>query len=255
MHFRKRYHREFRQQVRRFRAEFSKFVLQESGTEVLCGPIKGFRFIEESFWGGVSDTATKIFGLYEQQNLAVFERQRKSVLVDIGAADGFWGVGLVFAGKFEKSICFEISSTGQRVIRDTAIHNGVSEKVTVFGDALEDTIERISSIEPNSDNIFFLIDIEGAEFALLTEPFLERYARSEFLVELHPQMVSGGDERLEELEHIASKNFKISYITGDVRDTSEMDKIIKLGDDFKWPIISEGRGFPMRWLHLVPRGT
>jgi len=252
MKFRKRRHMEFRRQVRKFRAEFSRFVLQESGFQVLCGPMKGFKFAEESFWGGSSDAATKFFGLYEQQNLEIFERQSKSVLVDMGAADGFWGVGLVAADKFRRSVLFEISPKGRQVIRETAILNGVENRVTICGDVFENTADNILSVESSSSMIFFLIDIEGHEFNLLTEDFLRRFSKSEFLVELHPQMVENGTEKLEELAEFASELFSVRYISGSVRDTSEMDELIDLGDDFKWPVLSEGRGFPMQWLHLVP---
>ncbi|WP_171094027.1 hypothetical protein [Ruegeria sp. HKCCD9179] len=92
------------------------------------------------------------------------------------------------------------------------------------------------------------------EFSLLTEEFLTQYRQSEFLIELHPQMVENGAAKLRAIEDFCGQYFQITYVDGSVRDTSEMDKILKLGDDFKWPIISEGRGFPMQWLHLVPRG-
>ncbi|WP_209598131.1 hypothetical protein [Ruegeria sp. HKCCSP351] len=240
--------------MRRFRNEFSLFVLEQSRGQVLCGPMKGFRFVENAFWGGHSDTATKIFGLYEQQNLKVLSNSDKPVLVDIGAADGFWGVGLVAAGQFEKSVCFEVSAKGRDVIRETAEHNGVGDRVAVFGDALTDTVENIASVAPDPADIFFLIDIEGVEFSLLTEDFLTHFRRSEFLIELHPQMVEDGDAKLKAIEAFCAGYFDVAYVDGSVRDTSEMDEIIRLGDDFKWPILSEGRGFPMQWLHLVPRG-
>ncbi len=254
MRFPKRQHRDFKSAVRRFRSEFSQFVLEQSGSEVLCGPMKGFRFTENAFWGGHSDTATKIFGLYEQQNLGILSTSDKSTLVDIGAADGFWGVGLVSTGHFENSVCFEVSAKGRDVIRETAEHNGVGDRVTVFGDALDNTMENIASVAPDPSDIFFLIDIEGVEFSLLTDAFLTRYRRSEFLVELHPQMVADGPARLNAIEAFCGPYFHISYVDDSLRDTSEMDEIIRLGDDFKWPILSEGRGFPMQWLHLVPRG-
>ncbi|NOD92924.1 hypothetical protein GS636_09030 [Ruegeria sp. HKCCD4884] len=253
MHFPKRHHRAFKSAVRRFRSEFSQFVLEQSGSEVLCGPMKGFRFTENAFWGGHSDTATKIFGLYEQQNLGILSNSNKPVLVDIGAADGFWGVGLVSTGNFEKSVCFEVSAKGREVIRETAEHNGVGDRVTVFGDALDNTAENIASVAPDPGDIFFLIDIEGVEFSLLTEDFLTQYRQSEFLIELHPQMVENGPAKLTAIEDFCGQYFQVTHVDGSVRDTSEMDKILKLGDDFKWPIISEGRGFPMQWLHLVPR--
>ncbi|MES0861566.1 hypothetical protein ABLN87_04340 [Ruegeria sp. SCPT10] len=253
MHFPKRRFRHVKSVVRKFRSEFSQYVLEQSRSQVLCGPLAGFRFAENAFWGQHSDTATKIFGLYEQQNLEILSRSKKRVLVDIGAADGFWGVGLVAVGKFEKSACFEISEKGREVILETAKHNEVEERVSIFGNALDNAVDKISTVSPRPDDIFFLIDIEGVEFDLLTEEFLHHFRRSEFLVELHPQMVEDGDAKLKAIEEFCGPYFAIEYIDGSIRDTSEMDKIIKLGDDFKWALLSEGRGFPMQWLHLMPR--
>jgi predicted RNA methylase len=50
-----------------------------------------------------------LLGLYEasvMEQLKAFSAQA-STLIDIGAADGYFGVGLVAAGVYTRSICFE----------------------------------------------------------------------------------------------------------------------------------------------------
>lgn len=253
MRFRKRVYKDVTQQVRDFRTSFGKEVFATFGGQVQYGPLKGFRIVDEFSWGGASDITTKTFGLYEQQNLPIFQSSQKTCLVDIGAADGFWGAGLVFAGIFDQSLCFEISPRSQRIIRRTARANGILNKVSIHGLFTQDSGEDIEKLGYAAEALFFLIDIEGAEYDLLTPEMLSRYAKSEFLIELHAPSGREGSIKQERLLENAEKHFDVTLVNDAIRDASALESIADIPDEMRRAILSEGRGYAMQWLHLTPR--
>jgi len=110
------------------RARLSKLVHLLYGGVVTAGAFKGLRIDADPFWG-ISDQASKILGIYEIEVLD--EIFRTSLLnrrhfIDLGAADGYYGVGGVFSGRFDTADLYEISEEGHRSIRRNAAINGVS---------------------------------------------------------------------------------------------------------------------------------
>ncbi|KIC40821.1 hypothetical protein RA27_13810 [Ruegeria sp. ANG-R] len=241
-----------RRRIRQFRQNVSYQYYEEKSGIVQSGLLSGFKLIDEHTWGQ-ADLLTKLLGLYEQQNLPILGGSSKSTLVDIGAADGYWGVGLVYAGCFDQSVCFEQRGRGRRVIRRTAVANDIREKVRVAGAATFESLQAELGGLYQPEDLFFLIDIEGGEFDLLTFEFLSKYRASEFLIELH----TGGDpsapEKEKRLIQDARKLFNVCVLDDTKRDLRQLRSEIYLPDDLTWLFASEGRGYPMSWLHLSPR--
>ncbi len=98
--------RQLRRTITGFRTDVSLRYFEEVEGVVQGGCLTGFRIVNEHSWG-TADLCSKLLGFYEQQNQDIFTQSSKPTLVDLGAADGYWGVGLVQAGHFERSICFE----------------------------------------------------------------------------------------------------------------------------------------------------
>ncbi len=244
--------RQLRRTITAFRTDVSLRYFEEVEGVVQGGCLSGFRIANEHSWG-TADLCSKLLGFYEQQNQDIFVQSSKPTLVDLGAADGYWGVGLVQAGHFERSICFEQKRRGRRVIQKTAAANGVSDKVSVFGTATRNSIDEALHDTHRPEELFFLIDIEGAEFDLLTFEFLSNYRASEFLIELH----AGGEwldaEKQERLLRDAAILFDCEIIDDTKRDLLQLRTELALPDDLTWILASEGRLYPMRWLHLKPR--
>lgn len=63
-----------------------------------------------------------LLGIYEEQLLPHIIAAAKDCddLVDIGAADGFWGLGLLHAGLFRRGTLFEANSNAHAVLREGA---------------------------------------------------------------------------------------------------------------------------------------
>src|SRR4051812_13685670 len=91
------------------------------GGKIQLGPLKGFSVEREPKWG-TGDVASKLFGLYEQEVLTIIESciGRKKVLINLGAADGYYGVGLIATNTFPSSVCYEMSDEGKASIERCA---------------------------------------------------------------------------------------------------------------------------------------
>ena len=134
------------------------------GGVVAHGPFSGFRMQQTQYWSHYDATA-KLFGLYEKEvaDRLVALSASHDTFIDIGAADGYFGVAAVCCGHFRQSVCFEISPTGRQSIRHAAELNGVADRVDIRGEA--DAAELKNVIDRCPGPAAVLIDIEGAEFA------------------------------------------------------------------------------------------
>ena len=147
------------------RLRVSKEVFEMMNGVVGYGPLKGLKLADDAWWGA-PDKASMLLGLYEQELLDVLTSKpliNKSYFIDIGAADGYYGIGLVMAGFYKKSFCFEISEKGRLTIKNNAEVNGVSDKVQVFGAADQALAQHLPQ-ECIQDAVV-LVDIEGGEEA------------------------------------------------------------------------------------------
>jgi hypothetical protein len=59
-----------------------------------------------------------LLGLYEQEVLTSLFNVPKShkIFVDLGAADGYYGIGVLVSKHFDQSYCFEISKKVRRLL-------------------------------------------------------------------------------------------------------------------------------------------
>jgi len=196
-----------------------------------------------------------LLGLYEQELLESLcsVPRRYTTFVDVGAADGYYGVGVLVAGLFVRSHCFEMSVQGREVIRETAAANGVLDRVTVSGRAEHNFYEALDAAE--FDRTVVLLDIEGGEFDLLDANMLGRFHRSIIFIELHEQLVPNGEQRLQRLLHDASTFFRVTTLRTGKRDLSGFPEVQAVDDNDRWLLCSEGRPYLMSWLRLDPIET
>jgi hypothetical protein len=175
----------------------SRKIDQMFDSTIAYGPLKGFRFAGDSWWSA-TDRASMILGLYEKEVLDWMTGVAKDhdILVDIGAADGYYAVGAVSSGLFSRSYCFEASKSGQEVIATTAELNSVADRVTIFGKATSESFDAIP--EEARPRCAILCDIEGAEFEILDEVFLKAFARSPWLIEIHDRISDDAPRRYAE---------------------------------------------------------
>ncbi len=218
------------------------------------GPLKGFPLEREPKWG-TGDIASKLFGLYEQEVLNIIEActNRKKLFVNLGAADGYYGVGLVATNNFPRSICYELSEDGKASMATSAKEHGVSDRVQVLGAASSTFPSDIKKMGFAIEDALVLCDVEGAEFEIFDDHCLKALRGAEVVIELHEFIVDGGAGKIQGLYDRARGHFDVRLFKTGYRDLSGIPELDRLGDSDRWLICSEGRGKMMSWLHLTPR--
>ena len=230
----------------------SNKLLEEFNGVIRYGPFKGLRFNSESSWGA-GDRASMLLGLYEKEILASLKNipDKYKTFIDLGAADGYYGIGALVNGMFEKSYCYEMSVVGQKIIKKNAELNNVAHKVLIRGVADKYFYKDFTNNE--IDQSVLLVDIEGAEFDLFDRNLFKKFSKSIIYIELHPFIFKeDGREKLQKLENDAREYFTIKKITTTSRDLSEFKELKEWADTDRWLICSEGRTNLMTWWRLDP---
>lgn len=229
-------------------------IYERFGGVVQEGALKGFRLSENPKWSA-ADRGTMILGLYEHRVLAKlveFGGSNKT-LIDIGAADGYFGVGCVAVGIYAQSICFELDAAMRGALQLTAKRNGVSDRLFISGAATQQSVcaefER-SGLDPAECVI--LCDIEGGEFDLLGDDILAKLSQASFVIELHDKAVENGDTKLDALIERAGKFFRTAIFDGGSRNPYDIPILRDFRDDDRWLLCSEGRNIYQTWLVLRP---
>lgn len=223
---------------------------------VTYGPLKGLALDRTQTWGDSGELGSKLIGFYEKEVLdVIFQpgRPTRRSLVNIGAGDGYYGVGLVKAGFVAHSICFEADTRSQDAIAACAARNGVTANIRVLGKAEPGFLRAEGMSEFPLADCLFIIDIEGGEFSLLDTDTLAKLRQSELIVELHggffPDQPDIGRNFLSRLQEI----FDCTILTTQARDPSIIPELSRMSDSDRWLLCSEGRPYLMRWVHCMPR--
>ena len=226
--------------VRRYR--LGQVLSDHFENTVAYGPFKGLVLSDTSWWGA-ADRGSMLLGFYEKEvlnSLEVFAKDRDT-FIDIGAADGYYAIGVVASGLFSESFCFELSEEGQAAIEKNAKRNSVADRVHIFGEANEGFMSGITEkFAVNLGNTVFLLDIEGAEFHVVNEAFLQEVSRAALIIEIH-DWEAPSQSGVDELVNLAQKYFEVSWLTMGARDLSGFMELQDWPDDDRWILCSESR--------------
>ena len=97
------------------------------------------------------------------------------------------------------------------------------------------------------------MDIEGAEFDLLTDTVLASLSTATIIIEVH-NWVAEFEQKYADLIRRAAALFDVERITSVARDTSQFPELRSFTDDNRLLLCSERRPCLMRFLQLKPKG-
>jgi len=220
---------------------------------VRYGPLKGFKFAENTWWGE-ADRGPMLLGLYELEVLDSLKDipSKYDTFINLGAADGYYGVGVLVGNLFSKSICYEINEVGRETIKENARLNGVSEKVEIRGVANKDFYRNMD--KSILDNSVLLVDIEGGEFEIVNKETFGAFRKSIIIIELHEfWCLSDGKRELEKMLNDSQSTHHITEFRSGSRDPASFQELKKYSDTDRWLICSEGRPKVMRWWRFDPK--
>tara|TARA_Y100000389_G_scaffold18702_1_gene16215 strand:+ start:717 stop:1532 length:816 start_codon:yes stop_codon:yes gene_type:complete len=221
------------------------------GHVIAYGPFKGMKLSDDVWWSK-NDRITQMLGIYEEhvlERLKDFSTQGASRFVDIGAADGYFAIGMAYSKIYSKVDAFEIEPKGQNSIKNNSAINQVENVVSVFGEADYSSLQNLLSEDIKTS---FLVDIEGAEYQLLDEKMLLLLSKCHLICELHPWLVDDGYQLQRKLIERARKKFNVELIKRENYSPNIFSELDGLSDEERLIAVGESREKNMQWLVLTP---
>lgn len=233
-------HRVTRRYVRRF------------GLKVRRGPFEGLEFPHEVV-GRNPFLTSKLLGSYEQELHPWVERVAQAgfgLVVDVGAADGYYVAGLARRLPQARVIAWEADPLQARLTRLTAERNEVADRVELRGMC---RIADLAAIDGDGPALV-LIDAEGAEDELLDPRRAPLLRDATVIVEVHEMYAPGVTARLRE-------RFGSTHTIEELRDRpryrDDYPELYELQvDNLERDLaITESRTGVTPWLLISPRAT
>lgn len=199
--------------------------------------------------------ALKIFGLYELPVIqTLVDWCPAQTLVNIGAGDGYYSVGMLKAGLVQQSICFEMTEAGRQAVKRNAELNGVESQISVHGTADVESLNQVlrdSSIDLKETII--LCDIEGAEFSLFNAEIISLLQGSKLVIELHEW--NAQTENCEQMMKQFHQSFSTTVMTDQARAWQGIRELETLHGIDRALVTSEGRKYLGEWLVVTPKAA
>jgi len=164
------------------------FFKRKTNNIIISGPFLGMKYVDESVG---SRFLPKLLGTYELEIAPIIKKTfEKSfeVIIDVGAAEGYYAVGMAMKNLKARIIAFEANKNGRDSIEKMAGINGVSDRIKVYG--LCDMKSLTESI-PNNKKCLIIMDIEGAESILLDNFIIPKLNTCHIIVEIHECVFRG----------------------------------------------------------------
>jgi len=197
----------------------------------------------------------KLLGTYEMELRSKIEAicaAGYSHIIDVGAAEGYYAVGLATRSSASKVTAFETSETGRALMAEMARANGVSDRVMIRGHC---DVGELTGALGSGEETFLLMDCEGAEAELLDPRAIPALVRVDILVEIHDFKVPGVGALLRGRFEPSHSIEEIPARARSVRDAPVLISGLAaiFGDERIESALNEGRPAPMSWLHLKQR--
>jgi hypothetical protein len=229
-----------------------KDILKLSCGRVMSGPFQGLAYAEGSYG---STWMPKLLGTYEaelQETLETLLRETFDVAVVVGAAEGYYAVGLASRPEISRVVAFEPSVAGRTLMNRMIERNQLGNKIEV--NALCD-VGRLKQALVHAQRPFVVMDIEGAEAILLDPLQVDDLKRCAILVELHELAVPGVSElvraRFEPTHHIDEIQARSRTLQDFPMPLPGLYGSLRAGAAIQ--AMSERRVPNMSWLSMTPR--
>jgi hypothetical protein len=242
--------------VKHRRKTVAKELFAKHDGVIQNGPFEGMKL------NGVANISQaahglKIFGLYEEP---VLERMLEwcpiECVIDIGAGDGYYPVGMLLKNYVKRGICFEITESGREAIQANAKMNQVSDRIEILGAAGPDLAEIMEKLNVPKEQTMILCDIEGAEFSLITKELIAGLAGAKFVIELHEPFADGDNEQLrKDLLSRFPDDYEVSILVDKPRNWDGIKDLEELHDLDRALVTCEGRKFIGEWLIAEPKAN
>ena len=216
---------------------------------VQYGIFKNLKMNHDISWGR-GDIASKIYGFYENKIQQKLKDINNPILIDIGAADGFFAIGSLKSKICEFCYAFEETKKSRENLSKTAKINNVQNKLSIIGKVTKDNFFTLLPSKINFSEVTILCDIEGGEFDFFSDEILATIRDSNIIIEIHKN--HNKNLEIDLLERV-KKYFDVSIIIDNDKNFEGVSELHALNDIDRNLICSEGRSYIGKWWHLSPK--
>ncbi|MEK7950830.1 hypothetical protein [Luteolibacter soli] len=218
---------------------------------VVAGPFQGMKYGNTE--ARCSTLYPKLLGTYENELAAEVDAaiaKRHAIVVDVGAADGYYAVGFAYRNPDAKIIAFEQDPRAQVELEKLAALNGVSDRIDVRGHCGPGDIQGLSG-----KSGLVIVDCEGFEDKILSEENIRHLRGWDFIIETHDGFSPEVTKRLEARFAGTHEVRQIDAIHDyDKLDHVEVPLLKGLPRRAADKVVAEGREHAcLRWLCCTPR--
>lgn len=217
--------------------------------EIIAGPFRGMKY--GSTKAMCSALYPKLLGTYEHELAPAFEQalaRKHDLIVDIGAADGYYAVGFAYRQPNTRVIAYDQDPRARTELANLAKLNGVADRIEIRGRCDPAELEQL----PPSAGLV-IVDCEGFEDHALNPETISHLRHWDFIIETHDGLVPEVTKRL--IERFRATH-RVDVIEA-IHDYDKADHVtvpILEGMDRRTidRVLSEGREHAcLRWLHCT----
>lgn len=215
------------------------------GGDVTDGPFAGMRYVRAAH---SSQLGPKLLGTYEAEvahilkNAGLYDR-----VIDIGAAEGYYAVGLLRCHPALRILAFEGSAAAAEAMSRLARLNGVSERLNIRGFCDRDELS--IALDPPGSQLL-IIDVDGGEDALVDPERVPGLQSVSILLELHPHLLPGIQRRITDRFR---RTHHVEHIPAVSRSRRDLPDVPGLSASEVMCAAWEARPDEQGWLWMVPQ--
>ena len=217
---------------------------------VRSGPFQGMKYTSKS---AGSVLIPKLLGIYERELHPVLEyaiSRPFQVIVDIGAGEGYYCVGLARRIPQTRVIAYEMDEAGRRLMKEMASLNHVSDQLEIRGLC---TMEEMNSVLDASVPTLVICDAEGAEAYLLDPLRVPALVSMHILVELHDCVLGGVSDVMHSRFQATHEIERIWQEDRSSSDFPYRSFYTRCFPSYMEIAVSEGRPCRMSWYWMRPK--
>ena len=226
--------------------QLGKLVYESTDGVVVGGPFAGLRYVDSAMG---SSLGPKLLGTYEKELYPIVDQivaRGYQTIINIGAGEGYYAVGLAKRVPHAKVICFEALASNRPQIRRLSELNGVADRVEIRGFC---TADSLTEVMETSNDVLIVCDVEGGEVDILQPDLAPALSHAHILMEMHDGLLPG-------CSTIIRRRFQWSHgievIWSQSRTLEDWPKGVEIDHKTRLACLNEDRGGPMSWFWMLP---
>jgi hypothetical protein len=225
-----------------------KILFHNTAPYVMWGPFKGLRYYNKIVW---STIVPKWLGTYEMELhdiIADIIGRKYTTIVDIGAAEGYYAVGLAKACPAARVIAYDIDWLARYRQKQLATLNQITN-LEIRKACTHAEMERIID-----DKSLLISDVEGFEADLLDPVKAPALLKADLLVECHPYQHLSMEKVADLLQERFRRTHRIQRIPMQAREAkrlkAQIPALIDMEDSILEYAAREWRKYFQVWLWI-----